>query len=143
MKIFLDTNVVLDTILPERKFRQASIQVMNLVENPDYRLCISSLSIANIWYIGRKYIGKEGLSARVKMMLDRWKILPLGDIDVWQALRSSCPDFEDALQISCAEGYCDVIVTADKKHFESCTAVPVFTPEEFIGQLRAHSGADN
>ena len=142
MRIFLDTNVVLDTILPERKFRQASTQVMDLVDDPDNRLCISSLSVANIWYIARKYIGKEGLTARVKTFLDKWKILSVGDMDVWRAVRSSCSDFEDALQISCAEGYCDVIVTADKKHFESRTALPVFTPEEFMEQLRIHNGQE-
>ena len=139
MKVFLDANVVLDTILPDREFRKASASIFSLTQEDDYRLCVSSLTVANIWYIARKYRDKAELKALVKMILDRWKILPLGDMDVYQASRSSCPDFEDALQISCAEGYCDVIVTADKKHFASCTALPVFTPEEFIGQLRQHS----
>lgn len=142
IKVFLDTNVVLDALVPGRPYEDYSRGIVG-IGGGDYRLCVSSLSVATLHYVAKKHVPTGQLMTFLKMILDRWKILPLGDIDVWQALRSSCPDFEDALQISCAEGYCDVIVTADKKHFESCTAVPVFTPEEFIGQLRAHSGADN
>ena len=93
-------------------------------------------------YVAKKQIPSGQVMAFLKKILDKWKILSVGDMDVWRAVRSSCPDFEDALQISCAEGYCDVIVTADKKHFESCTALPVFTPEEFMEQLRIHNGQE-
>lgn len=54
----------------------------------------------------------------------------------YNALKSDCPDFEDALQIYCADdGNCDVIVTRDKKHFDAYTDIPVYTPKEFIKKL--------
>ena len=139
MKVFLDANVILDAILPGREFRTASTSILNLEQDEDCRLCVSSLTVANVWYIARKYKDKAEMNALVKKILDKWKIIPLEDMDVYLAIQSTCPDFEDALQISCAEEVCDVIVTADKKHFASSTVLPVFTPEEFVEQLRLHN----
>jgi hypothetical protein len=62
-------------------------------------------------------------------------------MDIADAMESDCPDFEDAMQNAAAETECDVIVTGNKKHFEPYTALPVFTPAEFLGKLREHQEA--
>ena len=62
----------------------------------------------------------------------------MNDMCYYDALRSDNPDFEDALQISCADyGNCDVIVTRDTKHFDAYTDIPVYTPKEFLDKLQA------
>ena len=137
-KIFLDANVVLDTLVPGRPFGAFSRKILTLSDE-DTRICISSLTVATSHYVAKKILPADQVISFLKRALDKWKILPVGDMDVYDAVRSACPDFEDALQISCAEGACDVIVTADKKHFAPFTALPVFTPEEFLEQLRLHS----
>ena len=73
IKLFIDTNVVIDTMdharTPERK---CSEDVINLSAFKDYfRLCISMKSIADISYLGCKLVGKE----RIKPVLKQEKRL--------------------------------------------------------------------
>ena len=146
IKLFVDTNVVLDTIDHNRTPEWASSEaIMDLVKQSDYfRLCISMKSIADISYVGGKLKGKNIIKAILKSFLRNVIILPLEDISLYDALNTSCPDFEDALQISCAESKdCSYIITRDKKHFGAYTDIPVYTPKEFITKLKAVSSTSS
>ena len=135
MKLFLDTNVILDAMFPEREAHEYADAVLSLTRDDGVKLFTSSLTIANICYISRKRFTKKEWIKRVKGMLDNWKIVAICDNDIYEASKSNCPDFEDAMQISAAEVECDVIVTDDVKHFKGYTFLPVFTPEEFLSRL--------
>ena len=137
MKVFLDTNVVLDTIIPGRPSQMASTELINLGYIPEIRFRISSLSIATTVYCCRKYVSKEQVMARINFINKEWQILSVGQIDINEALNSECPDYEDAIQIAAANAESDVIVTNDKKHFTPYTSLPVYTPAEFLQKLKA------
>ena len=146
IKLFVDTNVVLDTIDHNRTPDwESSEAIMDLAKQSDYfRLCISMKSIADISYVGGKLEGKDIIKAILKSFLRNGIILPLDDIALYDALNSTCPDFEDALQISCAESAdCNFIITRDKKHFGAYTDIPVYTPKEFITKLKAVSSTSS
>ena len=138
MKTFLDTNVILDIYFPDRQGTENAltiIQIGNL--HLTSRTYISSLTIANAHYILRKSQGKEKALSCIKELVETCKISGIGDQVVYDAAHSSSPDFEDALQIAAAEGSaCDVIVTHNKMHFADYTALPVYTPEEFLAKCR-------
>jgi len=139
MKIFLDTNVLLDTILPDRMHTEDTLTLMNLplIHRWDCRICVSILTLANTAYIARKVVGLEEVKMRLRTILDSYHISPMGDQCLYHALRATSPDFEDALQIAAAEAdACDVIVTHDKRHFQGHTVLPVYTPEEFLARCR-------
>ena len=138
MRLFIDTNVVMDAIVPGRSGEKEALDIISLGKHPEIRLRILSLSIANIVYLAHKYLPKSSIIEYVKRIYREWKIIPLGDMDIDFAMKSDCPDFEDALQISAAEMESDVIVTNNKKHFEPYTALPVFTPAEVLDKLREH-----
>lgn len=142
MRVFLDTNVALDTLLPGRPSHKESTELINLGSNANIRFRITSLSIADMAYCSRKYVAKEDLIERFKLFYREWKIISLGAMDIAFAMESKCPDFEDALQISAAEMESDVIVTNNKKHFEPYTALPVYSPKEFMDKLREAAGAE-
>lgn len=142
MRLFIDTNVVMDAIIPGRSGRQEALEVISLHKNLEFRLRIMSLSVANIAYIARKYISKAETIEYINQIYKEWKIVPLTDMDIRDAMQSACPDFEDALQISAAEMESDVIVTGNKKHFAPYTALPVYTPAEFLAKLREHQLSD-
>ena len=136
MKLFLDTNVILDLYLPERD-KNGVRMVMSVGDRPFCRNCVSALSIANMAYILRKILGKEATERAVKEITDNCRITEIPDTCVYDAIGSECPDFEDAMQISSAElNGCDVIVTNNKKHFTGYTFLPVYTPKEFLEHLR-------
>ena len=146
IKLFVDTNVVLDTIDHNRTPEWASSEaIMDLVKQSDYfRLCISMKSIADISYVGGKLERQDIIRTILKNFLRNAIILSLDDIALHDALNSTCPDFEDALQISCAESKdCSYIITRDKKHFGAYTDIPVYTPKEFITKLKAVSSTSS
>jgi predicted nucleic acid-binding protein len=131
-KVFLDSNVILDSILKREGYETVN-SILQFGEDNYFRSCTSILSFANIAYILRKYKQRNGdLEQTMKSLFDCIKILPMGDMQVYNALLSDRPDFEDALQVACAEeSGCDLIITRDKKHFGG-VPIPVYTPDEFL-----------
>jgi len=133
MKIFLDTNVLLDLVL-DRDGADAAQRIVTIGRKDEWtRLYASYLSMANIAYILRKRPMedvKDCLSQLYKLLA----VLPMNDTQLMSAIRNcSSPDFEDSLQIMCAEDKaCDVIVTNNPAHFRSFTDIPVLTPDEFL-----------
>ena len=135
MKIFLDTNVLLD-LVQDRDGADAAQRIVTIGrENEWTRLYASFLSMANMAYILRKRPVdevKDCLSQLYRLLV----VLPMNDTQLMTAIRNcSSPDFEDALQIMCAEDKgCDVIVTNNPTHFRDFTDIPVLTPDEFLAQ---------
>ena len=138
-KLFIDTNVVLDTILPGRPFADSSEAVL-MMGGDDCRLYLSSMSVATLYYVAQKIVGKDEAKAVVSEWFRKNYVLPVSDMCVHEALRSDCPDFEDAMQIACADyGDCDCIITNNVKDFRSYAPLPVFSPEEFLAGCYAAS----
>jgi len=134
-KVFLDTNVVLDTMIRERESSVFSSLILGF--DRVFDLCISVQSFPDIVYITRHDFDMEKNRAKFRTFLEHCSILGLGEANLSKAILSDCPDFEDAMQISSAEeANCDVIVTNNKKHFDAYTDIPVYTPKEFIEKLR-------
>ena len=102
-----------------------------------YRFSISALSVADMVYSSRKLLSKEFLLSEVDHLRNMYRVLPLSEWNIYDALKSDCPDFEDALQISIAEGEADVIVTNNVKHFKGHTALEVVTPQDFLDRVSA------
>ena len=133
--VFLDTNVLLDDILV-REGTKSSKMILQLGVEKVIRICLSAITTINIAYIARKAVSRERLYEVFSKYLNHFVILPDGDMDVYGSIRSDNPDFEDAMQISCAEsGRVDAIITNNKKHFAPYTDIPVYTPDEFLAKV--------
>lgn len=126
IKIFLDTNVVLDYLSGRMNDGKAA-RLVQVGRNTCYKMCISILTAANVIYISRKIL--PGLSPEKLSRL--FEILPQ-DVSQWNnAMESGMTDFEDALQCACAvENRCLCIVSRDKRYLD-CT-LPVFDPSDFL-----------
>ena len=141
-KIFLDTHVILDLYIPGREGKAAARALLDLKESAgdDIRLYISFLSVADIAYVLRKHFGKERLKEQIRELLHFCDVLPMSDSSIYDALESPCPDFEDALQISCAEmKECDFLLSSNLRHFQGNTWITVLSAEQFIKALRERS----
>lgn len=138
-KIFLDTNVILDLYIPGREGKAAARSLLDLKEvaGDDIRLYLSFLSIANIAYVLRKHYDKARLKEILRGLFHFCDVLPMSDISIMDALDASCPDFEDALQISCAEmKECDFLLSSNLRHFQEHTWMTVLTPAQFLERLK-------
>ena len=131
-KIFLDTNVILDLLIPGREGKDAAQGLLDLREAyPDrIRLHLSFLSVADIAYVLRKHLPASEIKATLQALLKTCQAIGMTDLFLHDA------DFEDALQIACAEtDFCDFILTSNTRHFQGYTRIPVMTPAEFLARL--------
>ena len=137
-KIFLDTNVILDLFIPGREGKAAARSLLDLKETlgNDIRLFISFLSVADIAYVLRKHYDRIRMKEILRELLHFCDVLSMSDLSIFDALDSPCPDFEDALQLSCAEiKECDFLLTSYLRHFQENTWMTVLTPAQFLEKL--------
>lgn len=137
MRVFLDTNIILDCIIPEREHRKAAMQVLSMAKNSNVKLCISSLTIANCAYILRKFCDRDSMRTILQKVCEICMVLPVNDTQIYLALKNDSPDYEDAIQMSCADlEACDCIITHNSKHFRAFSTMPAYTASEFIEGCR-------
>ena len=133
MKIFLDTNILLDVLLDRKPFSEPSSKVWRLAECGRLEAVISSISFNNIFYIVRKYSGKDAAQRTVEVMNVNFSVFPLTRDIIGKAIAAKLPDFEDSIQffsaVSCAADY---IITRNAKDFPQ-DSIPVLSPAAFLG----------
>ncbi|MBR2237724.1 MAG: PIN domain-containing protein [Prevotella sp.] len=135
MRVFLDTNILLDIIEARQKFLLASSNVFDLGIKRRIELFATPLTFANCVYTARKNVGYENAIHGLKALKAYVKTTTMDDNQVMDALCSDMPDFEDMLQYKAAEAAgCDAIVTRDKKRHFPQKGIPVLSPEAFLNE---------
>lgn len=135
MTVFLDTNVVLDILDDTRPFAKEGLLIFQAAEERQFRIVLTSQSAVDSAYIMRGY-PLEQFKKSLKKIVNVCVIFPITDMEILRALKSGCPDFEDALQIACAESHTvNILVTNNKKDFEGFTDLPVYTSKEFVMRM--------
>lgn len=134
MRVFVDTNVLLDFICRREPFFESAKGIFAACFLKKIDIVISSLSIVNSIYIGRKY-GSEILKAKLLSLSDFYTVADLHAETVLKTLRSDWADYEDALQyVAAKEHNADCIVTRNTKDFEK-SEISVYLPEEILERL--------
>ena len=133
MRVFLDTNILLDIIEARQKFLLASSNVFDLGIKGQIQMYATPLTFANCVYTARKNVGYEKAVNGLKTLKSYVKTATMDDVQVNEALYSDMPDFEDMLQYKSAiASRCDIIVTRDKKRHFPQDGIPVLSPEDFL-----------
>lgn len=134
MKVFLDTNVIIDVLTAREPFFRDSQRVVDYCERHSESGFLSSLTFCTAAYVLRKFVGKDELPNKLKTLRKIFDVLPVTKGSVDWAIDSQMPDFEDAMQYECASvAKMDVIVTRDKSGFVGA-GIPVLTPTEFVAK---------
>ena len=132
MKLFIDTNVVIDVIAAREPFAENSRAVLNLCESGKADGCVSALTLCTVSYVLRKYVAPGTLRTKLR---DFRNILTPVDLSVSlldKAISSRISDFEDAVQFYTAVySEADYIITRNVKHFPQDN-IPVLTPTDFL-----------
>ena len=128
-RIFIDSDVILDVALARQPFVEASLAVLMQCESGQYLGCISSNSIANIYYVLRKLGGDEKARFFIKQLSKYLTVISVDHATIGKALDSKFSDFEDAIQHFAALSFgCTAIVTRniqDYKFAEMKVVLPV------------------
>ncbi len=129
MKIFIDTNILLNSFL-NRDDTISSQIIAYLLEN-NYKIYINTISIINIDYILKKEIEREQRREIVQFLIDHFYIVS-ADKKIFQyALDSDFIDFEDGVQYFSSESIlADLILSDDKKGFRD-SKIDIYNAKDF------------
>lgn len=132
MKLFIDTNILIDVLEGREPFLKSSANILNLGCTGKVQLYASTLTFINCIYIVRKALGYKKVMESVRLMRKLINVSPMTEKEFDQALFKTTPDVEDLLQYYSAESAkCDVIITRNTKHFPK-DGIPVMTAEAFL-----------
>ena len=135
MKVFVDTNVVLDFLLKREDVFEDARMIMALGYNKRCDLYMSSLSFSNIAYIARKQLKGDALYECFSEIRELLSVSPVTQVELDQAILLRASDFEDALQYNSAKTVgADCILTRNTKDFQFSEIV-ILTPSEFVKKM--------
>ncbi len=117
MRLLLDTNVLLDVVL-NRAGKPASEAVLDLCESGVFQGMVAWQTLPTVSYSYRRGHTNQETWDMLKDMLVFVEVPTVGKADVLKAWSYAISDFEDALQVACAEAEgVAVIVTRNVADF--------------------------
>ena len=136
IKVFLDTNILVDLIADRKPFSKHAIEIFKSAEEHKTQLYTSSHSISTTHYLLKKFVKEKELRDILFNLFDFIEVVPVNLDILKKGLRSSHKDFEDAVQILCASSITGIncIVTRNKKDFKT-SEIAVLTPDEMCLKL--------
>jgi len=132
VRIFLDTNILLDVVEQRDPFFAASKEVLERCDARGWDLLVASHGLATLFYLTARKSGKSAALDAIEQILAWAEAAPLGDAEARAALSYGITDYEDALQVSAAvAGGADWFITRDPAGF-TASPISVLSPEEFL-----------
>ncbi|MTJ09158.1 PIN domain-containing protein [Anabaena sp. UHCC 0204] len=131
MRVFIDTNVVLDFLLEREPFVDDAVRLFAKIDAGEIVGFIAATTITNIYYIIRKAAGITVAQDAISQILTDLHICTVDRNILEQAISLNFQDFEDAVQYACAiTSMVDIIVTRDVSGFVG-SEISVMLPAEF------------
>ena len=141
MKIYFDTNIVIDILKRREPHYENSNAIFMLAINEKIEGIINASSITDIFYLLRNEF--KDTEKTVSVIFDVLEIVKPVDIlvnDLYSAKKLEFSDFEDAVVSTIAQRErAEYIITRNKDDF-SKSIVPAVTPTEFLVQFAASIG---
>jgi predicted nucleic acid-binding protein len=134
VRVFLDTNVLLDVLTAREPFYADSARVWTLVESKRAG-SIAAVSVTNLYYIVRKLRGHAAAMKMIAALRQAFSTAACDEVTIDRAAALGMGDFEDAIQyVSALAVRADWLVTRNVGHFPD-TGLPVVTPAEFLAAV--------
>ncbi len=134
MRVFIDTNVLIDFMANRQPYYQAAAALFALAEMNELQLVYSSVTVANSFYILRKSYNSTQLAEAFENQQSVAEISGVSSSDIYSALSARWVDGEDCIQYQSAlSAKCDYILTRNTQDFQLST-IPVMTPEDFLNR---------
>jgi predicted nucleic acid-binding protein len=132
-KIFVDSDVIIDFFTDREPFANPASSIFELNELGVIQIYISAVSLNNIYYIVRKFLGHKDTIKIIEELVDITEIIGTTKKEIIQALKNDFKDYEDSVQYSSALNVkgLEAIVTRNTKDYVN-TKLPIFTSEGYI-----------
>ena len=121
MKLFLDTNVLIDFILERPLFYQPAAMIVSLAAERKIVICVSALSVvtANFICIERCKMPLDVYRRKVDFLRNFIEVCSVDSSDINSSYEANWKDFEDGVQyFSAIRSGVDYLVTRNVKDFE-------------------------
>lgn len=132
-KLFMDSDVVIDFLTDREPHANSASELFELNEQGRIKLYLSALSINNIYYIVRKFLGHKKTLEVIETLMEMTEIIGTSKTEILFALSSNFSDFEDSVQHASAikvKGM-DAIITRNTKDYRNAS-IAVMTPLNFL-----------
>jgi predicted nucleic acid-binding protein len=130
MRVLLDTNVVLDVLLSRNRWLDDAKAIWQAADEGRITGYLTATTMTDIFYVARRLGDILQAKQSVQVCLDAFEIVTVDRSVLERAQQLSGSDFEDNVQIACAESIgLEAIVTRDTDGFAGST-VPVWSPPE-------------
>ncbi|SFA89320.1 type II toxin-antitoxin system VapC family toxin [Algoriphagus aquimarinus] len=136
MKVFLDTNILIDFLTNRPPFSSEALEIFALSEEGKIQLFTSTHSIAATHYILKKQVSENHLRHLLSEISEIVTVLDITQTIARTSLKSAHRDFEDAIQIGCAESKSDIdyIVSRNLKDFKT-SSIPAISVQELLTKI--------
>lgn len=135
MKVWIDTNVLLDVLCNRPEFAGTSGNVWKQCEVHNIDGYVSSLSILNIMYIMRKELTQEKINDIIRQLSIIFRIVDLKADDITKAANLPFSDYEDAVQaVGASRMRVQYIITRNIKDYTN-SKIPAIKPSELLERL--------
>jgi predicted nucleic acid-binding protein len=136
MKLFWDTNVMLDFLGERDPYYNSAAKIATLADKRELTVIASALSYATVSCFLTKYEGLEKTKDKLRKFKVISEICELDKSIIEKGLNSDFSDFEDSLQyFSALRTECDTIITRNGKDFKK-SQISVMTPDEFLNSIK-------
>ena len=132
LKLFLDTNVVIDVIARREPFFEDSYEVLFLCEKGAADGFVSAITFCTVSCVLRKFSTADTLRRQIRDLRNTLPPIDLAASMLDKDIASTINDFEDAVQFySAVYMDADYIITRNAKVFPQ-DGIPVLSPTAFL-----------
>jgi predicted nucleic acid-binding protein len=136
MRVFVDTNVVCDALLERAPWKHDATAILQLARQGALTAVDSALTVCNVYYVGRKLVGKARAAAPVQACMNSLEVLAVDASTLSTALARRGVDFEDDVQLTLAiAANVDAIVTRDARGFQA-SPISIWHPTGLLARLQ-------
>lgn len=135
MRVFLDTNVILDFYDSNRGHYMPTAVVFDLAVKGKIQLAVCAQSFITAFYILRKVYDKDTLYQSMRSLFKICQVSVVDSLIIEKALSREGFDFEDTVQYFSSKTIdADIILTRDSKGFNEFD-IRHLTAEEFLNEF--------
>jgi len=137
MRVLLDANIVLDLLLARLPWQAEATAILQAHRESRLTTLVTSLTIANVFYVGRRHAGLARARHAVRECLDVFEVVGVDRATLLTADSLPGSDFEDNVQMAAGvQAGADAVVTRDPAGFVGGPLLAV-TPQELLVRLQA------
>lgn len=136
MRLFVDTNVVIDLLAARKPFVDDAARLFTLADQGKVKLFTSSTTVTTTYYLLSKELKQDQARAAVLKLLTLVEVVDAGHLGVIRAINDlQFKDFEDAVQYQSAlQSKAKILVTRNEKDFRE-SVISVMTPKQVLNIL--------